>query len=328
MLKTLLEALPERARNQIYTGKKISGIHESGDGVTVSCKDGTSYSGTFVIGADGAHSIVRSCMRDLALEAGTPDVNEANPFVTTYQALWVRFPTSILSGRGIQSGSATETHGFGAATQLFVGDETSTTGVYKKLPASKRNSARYDEKDEAELIEEIGDLMLLKGDGARGQPDFCLRDAYEARLASGLVDLEEGVLPHWSWGGRVVLVGDAAHKFTPSMGSGLNFGMLDAVVLANRLHALSKEARDDGDCQRWWDQASLSRAFEAYQKERYEVVVDGCQQSSGATAMSTWASLGLRLLDQYLMPNPLVQWLLGKRMELKLRSMGFVGFEF
>ncbi|KAF6822138.1 FAD binding domain-containing protein [Colletotrichum plurivorum] len=324
LLKTLLATLPEQTHSRIYTGKAISDIRESEDGVTVSCKDGTSYSGTFVIGADGAHSVVRQRMRDLALEAGSPNVNEANPFVTTYQALWVRFPTSKLAGRSIQAGAASETHGFGVATQLFVGGDTATVGVYKKLPAQKRNSARYNEKDEAAVIEEIGDLPMLKAEG--GKPDFCLRDVYEARLGAGLVDLEEGVLPHWSWGGRVVLVGDAAHKFTPSMGSGLNFGMLDSVVLANRLHALSKEARGDG--QRWWDRASLARAFEEYQKERYEVVREGCQASSGHTAMSTWANLGLRLFDQYLMPSPLFQWFLGKRMVFKARSMGFVGFEF
>ncbi|KAH0426227.1 FAD binding domain-containing protein [Colletotrichum camelliae] len=315
LLSTLYQALPKDAQSQIFTNKTITGIHNSPDSVTVSCTDGTKYCGKFIIGADGAYSAVRTSMRNLALDSGMHNVNDVNPFTTTYQALWIRFPTERLPS--CKPGSATETHGSGIATQLFVGEKTATAGIYKKLPRPKRTSMRYTEKDEAALVQEFGHLPLLQKTGS--DTPICLKDAYEARLGSGLVDLEEGVLQHWSWNGRIVLVGDAAHKFTPSTGSGVNFGMIDSVVLVNHLHTLSKAHREGDNA---WDTTSLS------QQERYEDVKAGCQQSSGATAMATWANVGLMLLDQYLLPTRLVQWLLGMRIAIQARSNEAVGFRF
>ena len=45
-----------------------------------------------------------------------------------------------------------------------------------------------------------------------------LGEAYRSRTESGMISLEEGVVDHWSWAGRIALCGDAAHKFTPSTG--------------------------------------------------------------------------------------------------------------
>ena len=318
MLETFYQALPKHAQDRILTGKKVSEIRDTPDGVVVSCSDGTAYDGAFVIGADGAFSAVRECMRKLALDAKSPDVNEVNPFITTYQALWVRFPTASLPY--CKPETATETHGSGIATQLFTGEETATVGVYRRLPKPTCKPLRYDEKDQAALVEEWGHLPLLK-DGS-----FRLRDAFEARSGSGLVSLEEGVLPQWSWNGRVVLVGDAAHKFTPSTGSGLNYGIIDVVLLMNRLHDLTK--RHDDDPQPWWHRSSLSEAFETYQQKRLTDVTAGCQQASGATAVATWTNMGLRLLDQYLLPNSMVQWLIGSRIASKARAIKPFAFEF
>ena len=318
MLQTLYKALPNYAQDKILTNKKVSGIQGTPDGVIVSCTDGTAYDGTFVIGADGAYSIVRESMRQLALDADSPEVNEAEPFLTTYQALWVRFPTSSMPS--CKPGRAVEAHGSGIATQLFSGEETATVGVYRRLPTPTRTPLRYSEKDEVALVREWGHLPLLK------EGSVLLKDAYEVRLGSGLVSLEEGILPHWSWNGRVVLVGDAAHKFTPSTGSGLNYGIIDVVVLMNELHTLSQQHRTDP--KPWWHQLPLSTAFQMYQQKRLEDVTDGCQQASGATAMATWANLGLKLVDQYLIPNSIIQRLLGFRIASQARKTKPLAFQF
>jgi 2-polyprenyl-6-methoxyphenol hydroxylase-like FAD-dependent oxidoreductase len=317
LLETLHRALPKHAQEKVLTGKKLSEIQATPNGVTVSCTDGTAYNGAFVIGADGAYSAVRKFMRELAMDAGS-DANEAEPFLTTYQALWIRFPVSRLPA--CKPGSATETHGSGIATQLFVGEDTATVGVYRRLPIPTKRPLRYDEKDQAALVEEWGHLPLLKN-GA-----VSLKDAYEARTGSGLVGLEEGVLPHWSWDGRVVLVGDAAHKFTPSTGSGLNYGIIDAVFLMNELHALSRTDADDD--QPPWQQSALSGAFQTYQEKRQEDVTAGCKQASGATAVATWTNVGLKLLDQYVLPNSMVQWLIGCSIASKARAAKPLRFDF
>ena len=319
LLQTLHCALPKHAQDKILTDKKLLEIRDAPNGVSVYCTDGTAFEGTFVVGADGPYSAVRESMRQLALDSCSLDVNDAEPFTTTYQALWVRFPTARLPSC-CKPGTAIETHGSGIATQLFIGEETATVGVYRRLPEPTRRPLRYDEKDEIALMKEWGHLPLLKERG------ICLKDAFEARLGSGLVSLEEGVLPQWSWNGRVVLVGDAAHKFTPSRGSGLNYGIIDVVFLMNEIHDLSK--RHCADSQPWWHQSSLSRAFKTYQQKRLNEVIAGCKQASGATAMATWTNVVLRLLDQYLLPNSVVQWLIGTRIASTVKATKPLGFDF
>lgn len=319
LLQTLQCALPKHAQDKILTDKKVLEIRDAPNGVSVYCTDGTEIEGTFVIGADGAYSVVRECMRELALDSCSLDVNEAKPFTTTYQALWVRFPTAGLPSC-CKPGTAIETHGSEIATQLFIGEGTATVGVYRRLPEPTRQPSRYDEKDEIALVKEWGHLPLLKERG------FCLKEAFEARLGSGLVSLEEGVLPQWSWNGRVVLVGDAAHKFTPSTGSGLNYGIIDVVCLINEIHDLSK--RHCEDSQPWWHQSSLSSAFETYQQKRLNEVTAGCQQASGATAMATWTNVVLRLLDQYVLPNSMVQRLIGSQIASKAKATKPLAFDF
>lgn len=329
LLHILHDALPKHAQSRVLADKKVSQIRRTDSGVTVSCTDGTTYHGTFVIGADGAFSTVRSAMRELALDAGSREVNEAEPFTTRYQALWVRFPTATMPFG--KPGSAAETHGPGIATQLFSGEESSTVGLYRQLATPTRTSSRYDDKDEAALVREWEHLPLLvqKCADATGGGVLRLRDVYQARLGSGLVSLEEGVLPLWSWDGHVVLVGDAAHKFTPSTGSGLNYGMMDVVALINELHALlSHHDHGRGDSsQPWCSPAALAKAFRAYQQKRMAEVTAGCQQAGGATAMATWSNVGLRLLDQYILPMSFVQSFIGSRITSRARSAKPLAFE-
>lgn len=55
------------------------------------------------------------------------------------------------------------------------------------------------------------------------------RDLWAKRLTSGMSNLKEGIATHWSFG-RVILVGDACHKFTSNAGLGLDSGVQDVVM--------------------------------------------------------------------------------------------------
>ncbi|GKU09318.1 unnamed protein product, partial [Fusarium langsethiae] len=128
LTKVLYESLPSSTKEKILTNKKVSDIIPNVTGVQVSCVDGTSYEGSIVIGTDGAHSYVREKMRDLALNDNSDQVNEEKPFLTTFRALWLRMPTKFA---GIHAGVTCETHGPGAATQLFAGEDSAVMGLYE-----------------------------------------------------------------------------------------------------------------------------------------------------------------------------------------------------
>lgn len=227
-------------------------------------------------------------MRKLAVEANSPDVNDEQPFLTTYRCIWIRFPTN--ASPLLHDGLTTETHGTGAATQLFAGEETGVTGVYERLPSPTRDRIRYTEADEEALIERWGHLPLLKGDG--DVKDFTLSDAFENRVSSGLISLEEGVVDHWSFDSRIVLTGDSAHKVTPSTGAGCNNGIIDVVALANELHKITRSSQGPTKHQ-------IGEAFKAYQDTRFETAVGVCQQAGNVTNMATWGTGVHKFLDRH-----------------------------
>lgn len=294
LTEVLYNSLPAESHAKMHANKKVTNIittenSSSGDAVTVSCADGTSYQGSLVIGADGAHSLVRGLMRTLALSANDTDhANEEQPFLTTYRAMWVRFPTQ----RGLKPGDSNETHHKDCTVQLFAGEETSVIGIYERLPEGPtRERVRYGPKDEEALVERWG-YMHITGEG------LTIRDVYETRVSAGAVSLEEGVVDHWSWGGRIVLAGDAAHKFTPSTGAGCNNGIVDIVVLINELHKLVCAAPNRSP-----SKENVASALKAYQEKRHDDVVRGCKSARQATDTSAWQSTVLKYVDRFLIGN-------------------------
>ncbi|KAK4443300.1 FAD/NAD(P)-binding domain-containing protein [Podospora aff. communis PSN243] len=290
LTQVLYDALPSSAHTRMHPNKKVDSINTTPTSATVHCTDGTSYTGTLIIGADGAHSLIRSQMRTLALaHPSTPAsaINPSHPFLTTYRSLWIRFPTTS----DLLPGDANETHGVDLAIQTFVGEETSVIGMYERLPQPTTERLRFGPDDEKDFISRWGNLPLSE--------KVTVRDAYESRVQSGLVSLEEGVVPNWSWD-RIVLVGDAAHKFTPSTGAGCNNGMVDVVALVNELARVNTS---DGEP----EMEEIARAFVAYQKKRFGAVVEGCKGAGQATATATWKSGVFKFVDLHVISSKRVQ---------------------
>ncbi|KAK1753554.1 hypothetical protein QBC47DRAFT_347547 [Echria macrotheca] len=311
LTQVLYDTLPATAQAKLLPNQRVASIATTPEGVTVRCRDGAEHTGSIIIGADGAHSLVRSEMRALALAAASssssssPDINPAQPFLTTYRAMWVRFPTSAARG-DLRPGDAGETHGVGCAVQLFAGEETSVLGAYERLPAPTADRLRFGSGDQDAFVEKWGHLPLLPPAGDDNKKGMTLGDAYAARVSSGLVSLEEGVVPKWSFG-PVVLVGDAAHKFTPSTGAGCNNGMVDVAVLVSEIKRVLERA--EGSPSR----EAIGAAFERYQDRRFAAVVKGCQGAGQATAAATWKNGVVRFVDLHVMARRAVQNMLMDR---------------
>ncbi|CAH0044925.1 unnamed protein product [Clonostachys solani] len=298
LTKVLYQSLPTDTMPNLLPNKKVSDISTTTNGVSITCTDGTSYEGSVVIGADGAHSFVRERMRQLAIDNESPLLNEEKPFLTTYRCLWTRFPTT----NGLTPGTTWETHGEKLATQLFAGVDTVVMCIYERLDEPTYDRCRYSKADEEALVGRWGHLPLTPGQ------TLTIRDAYKSSIQSGLVNLEEGVVKHWSWDGRIVLAGDAAHKFTPSTGAGFNNGIIDVVALVNELvkelQAAHAEplglAAESG-------KAQVMAAFKAYEASRKEPVIEGCRAAGNATALATWPNWILKFIDRYIFSMHVVQ---------------------
>lgn len=290
-MQVLWNSLPIEAQSKAHANKKVSDISTTENGVVVSCADGTSYEGSMVIGADGAYSVVRKHMRLMALrDQNTAAVmNEEKPYLTSYRCFWVRCP--VLPNTNV--GDAAETHGPDVTIQFFVGQDSAVIGVYEKLEKPTREPPRYTSADEESFVEKWGHLPLTKG----GQ--LTLGQAYAQKMHCGLINLEEGVVKNWSWGGRMVLVGDAAHKFTPSTGAGCNDGIIDIVVLANSLN----QAFSDGVP----SSSRLTTAFKEYQDARFDLATAGCRMAGTVTAMATWSNFVMKFLDLRVFSIQMVQ---------------------
>lgn len=279
--------------------KKVSEITNTANGVVVNCADGTSYEGSIVIGADGAHSEVRSQMNLIAQQTSPAQgaaLNTAAPYLTTYRALWFRFPTSL----GLRPGQVHEAHGNGLGTQMFAGDDTAVVAAYERLERPTRERPRYTQADQDALVERWANVPIAHG--------LTLKKAFDARLSADLVDLEEGVVEYWS-SGRMVLAGDAAHKYTPSTGSGCNTGIIDVVVLVNELRKIINPEHGNNAP----SEESIAAAFKTYQDTRYGLVTAGCKASAGATATATWQNTALKLFDKYVLPNATLQKFLAEK---------------
>ncbi|KAK0621002.1 hypothetical protein B0T14DRAFT_522548 [Immersiella caudata] len=290
LMRILHDSLPPSIQSKLLPNKKVISVSPTPDGVTVTCADGSTYTGTIVVGADGAHSTVRSQMRNAALSSPeTPSLNEEKPFLTTYRSMWIRFPTVP----PIVPGDASETHGYNCTLQLFAGEETSVIGIYERMEKPTRDGARYTEADEVEFVKRWGHLPVIAG-------GMTIAEAYRDKTQAGMVNLEEGVLQHWSFD-RIVLVGDAAHKFTPSTGAGCNNGIVDVVALANELYHAFRAVRDVEGEEAFPEKEGILKAFNEYQTARFETVREGMDGASRATGAATWADATHRFVDRHVL---------------------------
>ncbi|PVH96204.1 FAD/NAD(P)-binding domain-containing protein [Periconia macrospinosa] len=289
LMQVLFDALPAEAQSKLLPNKKMLSLEKTEDGVVVKCTDGSSYEGTLVIGADGAYSAVRKHMATMNGQQDTPAEQQQQddkelPYLTTYRCFWMRFPRLP----GITPGDMTESHGPQATTQ-----------------ATRRPPRRYSDDDQAAFVAKWGHLPLNENPNHQNRDGLnvlTLGEAYTHNIQTGFINLEEGVVADWSRGGRAVLVGDAAHKFTPSTGAGCNNGIVDVVVLVNKLHKIFSKASTSANIA----EDELAAAFREYQDARFDVVTLECSFSSRATNNASWGTSFAKFMDLYVLSTDFI----------------------
>jgi 2-polyprenyl-6-methoxyphenol hydroxylase-like FAD-dependent oxidoreductase len=279
LLRVLYETLDDKSR--VLTSKRVTEVVSEEDGVVVKCADGSSYEGSLVIGADGIGSAARKAIRALALKAGT-DADEERPFRSTYRMLWFSAPRpdKLPKGAGIIAFATP------ASAQSVCGDKKAWFFVYERLRKETNEKAVYTEKDIHEMVAKWGHLVADEG--------LRIEDLFATRQKAGLINLDEGIIKHWS-GGRVVLVGDSVHKFTPSSALGYNNGVQDVAVALSEIVPL---VRDSGNP----SVEALGSAFARYKEQRTRSLAKDYEESAMATRSQTYDNFFLWVLCRLLIP--------------------------
>ena len=178
-------------------------------------------------------------------------------------------------------------------------------GLYERLEKPTRERQRFTLADEQALIKRWDSLPVIPNGS------LTLGEAYRSKTESGMISLEEGVVDHWSWAGRIALAGDAAHKFTPSTGDGCNMGIIDVLTLMDEMyHTFYEARRTSGDPHAVPSRADIAKTFQKYQAIRIVTAQSGCDRSSRATASALWSTTANKFMDCHVISYPTVQRLM------------------
>ncbi|KAH7012377.1 FAD binding domain-containing protein [Macrophomina phaseolina] len=229
VLRALFDHL--KGKDKVLANKRVEKVSLQGSGVTVITKDGTSYQGDLLVGADGIHSNVRNEMWRIAdqVSPGYIPASERTAMSCDYICM---FGISVM-----KDFMHRETYSiFNKHTSMLILSGPSSRVywfLFVKLDKTYYSAdiPRYTKKDEQEFAAKYASFNVKE--------DATFADLYNARVSSVLTPLPEYVFKRWHFG-RIITIGDAVHKFNPISGQGGNSAIETAAILANNLTRVMK----------------------------------------------------------------------------------------
>jgi salicylate hydroxylase len=211
-LQSVLITAAERLGVTIHTGRRLIGLDQEPDRVTAGFGDGSSATGSVLVGADG----VRSAVRALAFPGDAP-----------------RYTNHLAYRFLVPAEQAGPFMGLGRSA-IFIGPRR-TFNRYTMAGGEVVNCAGLVETDE--VVGEGWSIGASRDEVARAfagwHPDVLgLIEQAGPIIKWGLYD--RAPLPRWSVG-RVTLLGDAAHAMLPFLGAGAAMAIEDGWALARAL---------------------------------------------------------------------------------------------
>lgn len=309
VLKILYNNLSPANKAKVHLSKKVVDIQKYQHGVFVTCADGSTYTGSIVIGADGVHSKTRRFMRKLALdESPNATVNPEKPYTAYYKCMWGTVPIPP----GLSPGDHLDCHSdLGVSSMFLTGRDRGWFFMFSLLDEPTQKRMDYTENDMEAYAKQLANLHI--------GPGLKFSDIWSTRYNAGMSNLDEGVLDHWSWN-RICLAGDSVHKVTPNAGWGFNSGVQDVAVLTNKLGELLRHRSGEPSL------GDLTTVFNAYQEARRENMQQVFEFSATQTRQSardrTWTGWKDWLMEAITTMIPQFDWYMIRYRGSQLVSAG------
>ena len=196
----------------VQFNRKLTGIEQNTQGVTLAFADGSRVTADAVIGADGVHSVVREWM----LGPEKPRFSGRVAYRTTY-------PARLLGNNAI---TPKRTKWWGPDRHMVVYYVTANRDELYFVTSQPEDASWM----RRESWSQKGDLNVLREAYAGFHPE--VRAIVEAcPEVHKWALMERDPLPRWCEG-RVTLLGDACHPMTPYMAQGAASALEDAAMLS------------------------------------------------------------------------------------------------
>ncbi|KAG0026812.1 hypothetical protein BGZ82_009288 [Podila clonocystis] len=265
-------------KDNIHLGKKIVAFDQDSYGVLVRFADGSSHHGDILVGADGAYSAVRQHLFKTLKSIGKLPASDDVPL--PFNSVCLVGNTEVLDPQeypmlnselsqintvlGVENRCSwttmtTKNNTVCWAVILFLNGETS------RADNAFRNADWGPEAAE-DMCKQVRNFRVPSGKHGRASTLGEFIDRTPKHLI-GKVMLEEKVFETWH-AGRIVLIGDACHKMSPTGGSGALTAMHDAVTLANWINTIEAPSM-----------YHLKKIYKEYRAERYPVAKQAFETS-------------------------------------------------
>ncbi|GAP87177.1 putative FAD binding domain-containing protein [Rosellinia necatrix] len=287
-------------KDRVLIQKRATRVDTFENHICVHTQDGSTYNGDIIVGADGIHSVVRTEMWRNANEAGSdsfgPD-EESELQCDSKCIFGISKRPAGLPATALQINAFFD--GWNYMMLSAPGDRLYWFLFHKMEKARGKDIPRFSKDDEAQLAgKHLGDLVT---------ETTTFGHIYENRVCSTLVPIEEHVFARWHFG-RIMIIGDAAHKVHPITAQGGNGAMETAAVLVNELRRkLGPDSRNGG-----LSEAEIESIFTDVQAGRFNRAWDAVKQGRRTNSLSTRNTLLARLFVHHFFPR------FGDRLIMKL----------
>ncbi|KAM0541830.1 hypothetical protein ACHAPJ_013080 [Fusarium lateritium] len=297
LLSILYSHISEKER--IIVNKKAIQIENLDHAALVHTKDGSIFKGQVVVGADGVRSTVRREMWRTA-ELKEPEVIPSQDKQNISCEHACVFGTARSQSERlltIEPGEliASSAPGTVAACMGGPGGEIFVFWFWA-LPKSQRpcrieDIPRFTEEEKHRQLALAANTIMTDSGVRLGQ----ITSNFET---SGVTALPNFVLQRWHYG-RIIVIGDAAHKFNPLVGQGGNSCIESCASLVNSLQKSLGSSLSDNVT---WDGDALIEAFRAVENQRVDRVSDMVERCQDAMRAAAWESWRARLMQKFVMP--------------------------